>query len=125
MVFALFVVSLKYVSSLPTYLFLQVEEERQHYREERDRMLRGFDVDMRRVEEEREEMGRELAFLRQGGRRGAGGEGKRRGSLPVEADEVNQFAPSQSSYSKRCLLGWCKNITVKETYLYHVIHTRG
>ena len=29
-------------------------------------MLRGFDVDMRRVEEEREEMGRELAFLRQG-----------------------------------------------------------
>ena len=113
MFFALFLVSLKYVYSLPSFLSLQVEEERQHYREERDRMLRGFDVDMRRVEEEREEMGRELAFLRQGGRRGTGGEGKRRGSLPIEEDEVNQFSPSRSSYSKQCLLGCCKNITVK------------
>ena len=87
-------------SSFPTFHSLQVEEERQHYREERDRMLRGFDVDMRRVEEEREEMGRELAFLRQGGRRGAVGKGKRRGSLPTEADEVSRFAPNQSTYYK-------------------------
>ena len=123
MFFALFLVSLKYVYSLPTYLFLQVEEERQHYREERDRMLRGFDVDMRRVEEEREEMGRELAFLRQGGRRGAGGEGKRRGSLPIEEDEVNQFTTIQSSYSKQCLLGCCKNNTGKETCIYRVLQT--
>ena len=43
----------------------EVEEERQHYRQERDRMLRGFDEDMRKVEQEREDMGRELVFLRQ------------------------------------------------------------
>ena len=42
----------------------EVEEERQNYRQERNRMLRGFDEDIRAVETEREVMRRELEHLK-------------------------------------------------------------
>ena len=42
----------------------EVEEERQNYRQERNRMLRGFDEDIRAVATEREVMRRELEHLK-------------------------------------------------------------
>ena len=80
----------------------EVEEERQNYRQERDRMLRGFDEDMRLVESEREGMRRELEHLREDaekkGRKRGGG--NKRIVEDSGSDSSTELATKCRKYSK-------------------------
>ena len=83
----------------------EVEEERQNYRQERDRMLRGFDEDMRLVEREKEGMRRELNHLREELEKRSkekGGHGRRQQAIGEDSgsESSTELATKCRKYSK-------------------------
>ena len=84
----------------------EVEEERGNYRQERDRMLRGFDEDMRIVENEREGMRRELELLRgeldRRSKNKGGGQRQSKKQLSIDSgsDSSTELATKCRKYSK-------------------------